>query len=229
MMKSDHSSFKVDTETHDQSRAPIAPLSAVDFWEGHYRSQLQMPSGQPSAALVEYVGKLPPGKSLDLGCARGDDVLWLAHNGWNALGVDVSETAIANAIARAAAADLSGRARFERHDLPTTFPDGTFDLVTAMYLQSPAPFERIKTLRIAADRVAHGGLLLTVVHGSRPPWSWADPEPVYPTANDEYASLSLDAAAWQPLYCGPVTRLARGPQNQQADVIDMVVAVQRLI
>ena len=197
------------------------------FWESHYQGLTNEPSGRPSAILVQYATGLEPGRSLDLGCSRGDDAIWLARQGWDALGVDISATAIETAARRAAVADLSGRARFEQHDLPASLPEGTFDLVTAFYLQSPVPFDRRKTLRLAAERVATGGLLLIVAHGSRAPWSWADPATVYPTAEQNYLDLELTAAAWTQVFVGPVTRQATGPGGQVAEVLDTVVAIQR--
>jgi hypothetical protein len=51
------------------------------FWEERYRNMSKPASGQPTAKLAELVSGLPPGRSLDLGCSRGDDMLWLASCG----------------------------------------------------------------------------------------------------------------------------------------------------
>lgn len=53
------------------------------------------------AALVEGPDALPPGRSLDLGCGTGTDVLYLAERGWDAVGVDAAAGAIAQARGRA--------------------------------------------------------------------------------------------------------------------------------
>lgn len=201
--------------------------TSEQFWESHYQKLTGEPSGKPSALLAQYATDLRPGRSLDLGSSRGDDVIWLAHQGWNALGVDISATAVEKAARRAAAAGVGERARFEQHDLPASFPNGVFDLVTAFYLQSPVQFDRQRTLRMAANRVAVGGLLLIVAHGSRAPWSWADPETVYPTAEEELADLALAPEAWNQVFVGPITRQATGPGGQMAEVLDTVVAIKR--
>lgn len=64
------------------------------FWEAHYKSKAGPSGGRPSAALVRFTEGRAPGRALDLGCARGDDAIWLAGQGWRVTGVDVSETAL---------------------------------------------------------------------------------------------------------------------------------------
>ena len=144
--------------------------SSAEFWETHYATKRTGSSGTPGKLLVRFSEKLKPGRALDLGCAHGDDALWLARRGWRVTGVDVSETVIGRATARAGAIGVADRTCFERHDLSWTFPTGEFDLVTALYLHSE-DFPRSAVLRRAALAVAPGGLLLIVAHASFPPWS----------------------------------------------------------
>ncbi|MEM7709843.1 MAG: class I SAM-dependent methyltransferase, partial [Pseudomonadota bacterium] len=128
---------------------PVDEPGAI-FWERHYQGMTGSTSGQPSAALVRFAGGRDPGRALDLGCARGDDVVWLARQGWYATGVDVSDTALSRARGAADRAGVADRAAFERHDLSESFPVGRFDLVTALFLHSPAAFPRAAVLRRAA-------------------------------------------------------------------------------
>ncbi|MEO1018236.1 MAG: class I SAM-dependent methyltransferase [Pseudomonadota bacterium] len=201
--------------------------NSEDFWEQHYAKVTQASGGRPSAALVRYVDGRHLGRALELGCARGDDAIWLAKQGWAVTGVDVAQAALEAARAAAKAAGVESRTTFERHDLGETFPDGSFDLVVAMFLQSPVQFGRAQALRKAAAAVASGGLLLIAAHGSRAPWSWADPDTVYPTARDELADLALEADEWREVFVGPIEREARGTDGQRATVIDTVVAMER--
>ncbi|WP_299737486.1 bifunctional 2-polyprenyl-6-hydroxyphenol methylase/3-demethylubiquinol 3-O-methyltransferase UbiG [uncultured Roseobacter sp.] len=197
------------------------------FREDHYAKMTKPSGGRPSAVLVRFTEGRPPGRALDLGCAQGDDAIWLAKQGWTVTGVDVAEAAL-NAARRAAEnAGVAGEARFERHDLGVSIPDGEFDLVTAMFLHSPGRFDRVSGLQRAANAVAPGGLLLIGAHGSHAPWSWADPDTVYPTAADELTDLDLNPFEWDEVFVGPIERTAKGPDGQTAVVIDTVIAVER--
>ncbi|RAE94395.1 class I SAM-dependent methyltransferase, partial [Burkholderia multivorans] len=76
------------------SRRPH-PGSAGE-WEERYAGAEAVWSGEPNPSLVDVVTELDlsPGRSLDVGCGEGADVLWLAARGWQAVGIDVSATAI---------------------------------------------------------------------------------------------------------------------------------------
>lgn len=200
--------------------------TSQEFWDNHYRTLTSKPSGRPSAILVQFAGDLPPGRSLDLGSSRGDDVIWLARQGWQATGVDVSPTAVATATGRAEEAGVGNHARFEQHDLAATFLDGEFDLVTALFFQSPIDFPRSAVLRRGSDAVAPGGLLLIVEHASAAPWSWSQ-DATFPTAQATLASLQLAANRWTTVFVGTPERLASGPNAQTAMVKDNVLALQR--
>lgn len=199
--------------------------TSEQFWEERYRGMTRQPTGVPTAKLVEHVSDLRPGRSLDLGCSRGDDVLWLARQGWQALGVDISPTAVQTATSRAQDAGLSGKARFERHDLAHTFPAGEFDLVTALYFQSPIEFPRAEVLRKAAAAIAPAGHFLLVEHATAAPWSYKVSTP-FSTVEETYASLQLDAS-WETVWMGAPQRQAKGPSGEFADVLDNVIFLRR--
>jgi SAM-dependent methyltransferase len=197
------------------------------FWEGHYRASARPSNGRPSGALVRFAGPLPGGTALDLGCAQGDDAVWLALRGWRVVAVDVSGTALARAAINAETAGVSDLIAFERHDLASTFPDGRFDLVSALFLQSPVEFPRTRVLQAAARAVAPGGLLLIVEHAAVAPWSWADPETSFPTPEQSLAALDLDPSLWLSEFVGAPEREATGPKGQSATVTDNVIALRR--
>lgn len=201
--------------------------TSEQFWEQHYRALTREPNGQPSAILVRYAADLHPGRSLDLGCSGGDDVLWLAQQGWTATGADVSATAVEKATQRGNAAGLGTRVRFEQHDLAETFPEGEFDLVTALFFQSPVDFPRVGVLQRAAKAVALNGLLLIAEHATAAPWSWS-PEAGYPSAGETLAALELSASSWQEVFVGTPERTAKGPAGQTAVVSDNVIVLRRI-
>jgi SAM-dependent methyltransferase len=197
------------------------------FWEQRYAGMVKPSGGRPSAVLTRFVADRNPGRALELGCARGDDAIWLAQQGWTVTGVDVSGSALRAARAAAEAACVTERTEFLRHDLEQSLPGGSFDLVAAMFLYSPVPLDRAAVLRRAAAAVSPGGLLLIASHGSRAPWSWASPDTVFPTAQQELSMLALEPEGWRDVFVGPISRQATGPGGQQADVIDAVIAIER--
>lgn len=201
--------------------------SPQNFWEAKYAAMKDPSSGVPSTVLRNFTDKREPGVALDLGCARGDDAVWLACQGWRVTGVDISSTALDVARANAQAAGVADRTRFMRCDLNDSFPDGVYDFVSAVFLHSPMKFDRLNVLRRASDSVTRGGLLLVASHGSRAPWSWATADSVFPSAEEELAALTLAPDDWRRIFVGPLSREAQGPAGQSATVIDNIIALER--
>ena len=65
--------------------------------------------GQPDFNLIEAVTHTPiPGcRALDVGCGTGDNAIWLAGNGFQVTGADVSDIALDRAREKAAKADAA--------------------------------------------------------------------------------------------------------------------------
>lgn len=204
----------------------------VEFWEERYAGSTRVWSGAPNRALVDIVSDLMPGRALDLGCGEGADVVWLAQRGWQATGIDISETAIARARAAASGLDLP-HARFEAADLATWRPAEPYELVTASFLQSPVALSRTEILRAVTDRIAPGGHLLVIAHAAAPPWSrlrhaHADGHHAdFPTPEQEVAALALDASEWTVQIAEVRSRDAVGPDGDEAVLHDSVVLVRR--
>lgn len=206
---------------------PDTNQSADDFWEEVYRKASPDTRGRPSAALARLVADRTPGTALELGCAKGDDAVWLAKRGWQVTAVDISPTALGHARANAVRNGVEDRIDFQRHDLADSLPAIRCDLVSALFLQTPLAFPRARVLTRAARMLRPGGLLLVVTHGSAAPWSWGDPGRVFPTAREDMASLDLAGPDWAEVFVGDADREATGPDGQTAMVIDRVVALER--
>ncbi|MFY2858517.1 class I SAM-dependent methyltransferase [Mycobacterium sp. THU-M104] len=198
---------------------------ARQFWEERYSSSGRTWSGRVNAQLAAAAADLPPGRALDLGSGEGADALWLAERGWRVLAVDVSETALRRAADAAAKRNLQEYIDVECHDLNESFPDGTFDLVSAQYLHSPARLDREAVLRRAADHVAPGGVLLIVDHGEAPPWA-KEHLHRFPGIEEVLASLGLDAT-WTRLRAEQVERETLGPDGQPATLVDNVMVLRK--
>lgn len=173
-----------------------AESSLEETWDARYSESDRVWSGRPNAALVREVRGLTPGRALDLGCGEGADVIWLAQQGWRVVGTDISRVALARAAQHAATAGVGEAVEFRHHDLSTSFPEGSYDLVSAFFLHSRGDMPRAAILRGAAAAVAPGGVLLIVGHAeageSGPP-----PEVVLPTPQETLAELDLPAGGWE--------------------------------
>ena len=99
---------------------------------------------KPNRFLVAEVGELPAGRALDLACGEGQNAIWLASLGWDVVGVDYSEVAIAKARARAERDGVA--AEFVCADLVGYEPDpqASYDLVLVLYLHIPADQRRAR-------------------------------------------------------------------------------------
>jgi SAM-dependent methyltransferase len=78
-------------------------------WDQRYRdNDLPWDTGRPDTYLVALVADWPPcrGKVLEIGCGTGTNVLWLASQGFDVLGIDMSSDAVEIARERAEEAGI---------------------------------------------------------------------------------------------------------------------------
>lgn len=109
-------------DAHSAGARPAdAALEAQDpaaFWEQRYASAENIWSGAVNGTLASVLEALPSGRVLDLGCGEGGDAIWLAQQGWDVTGADISPSAVRRARDAAAAAGLDeSRIRFLAVDL----------------------------------------------------------------------------------------------------------------
>jgi SAM-dependent methyltransferase len=92
-------------------------------WNDSYASGEPLPwdTGTPDPLLVEAIESraIAPGRTLEIGCGTGTNAIFLAQNGFEVLGIDISEVAVEKARAKA-----HGRCRFEVADFLTAPPAG---------------------------------------------------------------------------------------------------------
>ncbi|MBL4813554.1 MAG: class I SAM-dependent methyltransferase [Rhodobacteraceae bacterium] len=199
--------------------------SPLEFWEERYENASGETSGRPSLALERYSKNRPTGTALDLGCAKGDDAVWLAKQSWQVLAVDISAAALKHTAANAARNGVE--VRLEQHDLAMSFPSGEFDLISANFLQTPYDFPWVDVIRRAAAAIRPGGLLLAVTHERVAPWSWSEAKLDLPGAEERLADLALPENEWKPVFVGPIDREAKGPKGERFRVRDAVIALER--
>ncbi|MDT8307816.1 MAG: methyltransferase domain-containing protein [Anaerolineae bacterium] len=124
---------------------------------------------KPREELVAMVesGEIQPCRAIDLGCGTGDNVIFLAQHGFDAVGVDLSARAIAQAQERAAAAGVSPS--FVTGDVTDlNGVAGSFDLVIdygclGCVLSAPAREQYVETL-LRLARPGSDYLLLNFAH-----------------------------------------------------------------
>ncbi|MBD3407876.1 MAG: methyltransferase domain-containing protein [Candidatus Lokiarchaeota archaeon] len=104
----------------------------MNSWSDAYDSKPPWDVGHPQFAIVELVfnNELRPGKVLDLGCGTGQNTIFLAENGFDAIGVDISPEAIS--LARENAKEIGVSVGFRVGDvlrLSRYFPAHSFDAI----------------------------------------------------------------------------------------------------
>jgi SAM-dependent methyltransferase len=200
---------------------------AKEQWEQRYAESDRIWSGRVNLRLAEVVSPLPAGHALDLGCGEGADACWLAERGWTVVAVDISDTALRRASEAAEAKGLADRIRFVAQDLSETFPEGTFDLISAQFLHSMIPFDRPGLLKRAAAAVRPGGVLLIVDHAGPPPWpSKLDHHHHdFPSAEEVIGGLEL-GDDWERVRVETVERQAKGPDGNTWPWIDNVIVLR---
>ena len=105
---------------HDAEQASVSdatPRWDAAFWDERYGSSDALWSGHVNAVVRDEAAGLPAGRALDVGCGEGGDALWLAGQGWEVLGIDVSRVALGRAAARARDTSLDARTTWEHRDL----------------------------------------------------------------------------------------------------------------
>ncbi|MEO6822462.1 MAG: class I SAM-dependent methyltransferase [Candidatus Nanopelagicales bacterium] len=213
--------------THDHSMDP-AEMLGQDFWDERYRSSQKLWSGNPNPQLVDRLTGITPGDALDVGCGEGADAIWLAAQGWQVTGADVSQVALDRAAAHAREAGQRAATSWQRVDVLTWQPPlQAYDLVTASFLHLPSAV-RDDVHRRLATAVRPGGRLLVVAHHvsdlhtkmRRP-----DMPDMFFTA--EQVAAVLSAQDWDIREAAAPERSAIDPDGQATTVRDTVLLAVR--
>ena len=201
-------------------------VTPSEYWEQRYSGSERIWSGKVNATMASVVAELSPGTAIDLGCGEGGDVLWLAEQGWTALGLDISATAVGRARDEAAARGLDG-ASFEAVDLDAWEPEpASADLVTASFFQSNVALDRTAILRRAMTALRPGGRLVTVSHAAPPSWAKDHPATMV-SVQEEAAQLVRSAKEWEVELAAERPRAATAPDGSAGEHLDAVLVLQR--
>lgn len=145
-------------------QARMAPKTdPAGSWNARYLRSRSLFGGEPNQFVTAELAGLSPCKVLDLGCGQGRNSLWLASQGHEVTGLDVSDVAIGQARERAAEAGLD--IVFRVADLVGSWePTPEYDVVLLSYLQLPAERRRIVHAKAVAALKPGGSLLLVAHH-----------------------------------------------------------------
>jgi SAM-dependent methyltransferase len=137
-----------------------------DWNENYETGDAPWDTGSPDPHLVELVesGRVPPGRTLEIGCGTGTNVLWLAARGFEVTGVDLASRAIELAGAKAAGAP--GRAEFRTLDFladPVAGGPFAFAFDRGCFHVFDEPAERTRFAARVAGLLGPKGLWLSLI------------------------------------------------------------------
>ena len=121
--------------------------------------------GQPDFNLIDTVTgtPIPGGKALDVGCGSGDNSIWLARNGFEVTGTDVSDVALGKAREKASQAKVE--CNFILVDfLRNTIEGRPFGFIfdRGCFHSFNSEEDRSRFAQNAADHLEASGLWLTI-------------------------------------------------------------------
>ncbi|HEX4016870.1 MAG TPA: class I SAM-dependent methyltransferase [Frankiaceae bacterium] len=196
-------------------------------WEARYNAvEGGIWSGNPNLVLVTETARLEPGSALDVGCGEGADALWLAERGWQVTGTDISTVALERAAKQGQLRGLD--VAWQHVDLLADPPKpGSYDLVSAHFMQLPPDKRRALYARLG-DAVVAGGTLLIVGH---------HPEDMLAVMGRthlldmmftaEELAAELDPKTWEVLLVDARPREATHPEGHQVTIRDTVLVARK--
>jgi len=138
-------------------------------WNARYRGTPCACLAEPNALLVEWLPKiefeLEPGSrtAVDVACGQGRHVLYLARRGWTVDAMDISEVALEQLAAVAAAEGLAVGCHQRDFEPPTPLESSPFD-PHRYDLAVMMRYTNLPLLPYVASALRPGGYLVTEVY-----------------------------------------------------------------
>ena len=126
-----------------------------EFWDETW-AEIEATGSGSDEILAEHVGRLTPGRTLEIGCGIGGNAVWLAKKGWQVTAVDYSAVAIEKG--RRLAEEQGVSIDYVLADASKYQPTGNFDLIISVYIQL-FPAQRASMLANMSNVLAPGGTL----------------------------------------------------------------------
>lgn len=193
------------------------------YWQQHWAGGTSAQHRAPANPyLASETAELSPGQALDAGCGAGAEAVWLAEQGWQVTGVDISGNALDVARAHARRAGMAERLEWVETDLLAWEPARTWDLVVTSYAHAPIP--QLDFYRHLSEWVAPGGSLVIVAHADDPAHRH---HPREASVTPDSITALFGAPAWQVHTAKEHTRTVDTPAGG-TQLQDVVVRVRRM-
>jgi SAM-dependent methyltransferase len=125
----------------------LGDRAEIERWNRILTSPKAQFNRAPNAFLAEMIKGVTPGRSLDVGMGQGRNTIYLAQQGWDSVGVDPADRAVAAARQQAAAVGVKITTEVAREE---DFEWGTakWDLIVLSYVSArPVADKAIRSLR----------------------------------------------------------------------------------
>jgi SAM-dependent methyltransferase len=111
----------------------IGDRAEVERWNRILTAEAPRFNTEPNAFLVEVTKGLRPGRSLDVGMGQGRNTIYLAQQGWDSVGFDPADRAVAAARERAEKLGVPITASVAR-DTEFDWGESQWDLIVLSYV-----------------------------------------------------------------------------------------------
>lgn len=124
-------------------------------WNSVFAKKEQLANPEPNTFLVSMLKGRKPGRALDIGMGQGRNSVWLAKQGWDVTGLDISDVAIGLALEQANAAGVK-LTTIQKDLAEWDYGKEQWDLVLLCYMQGDARFRA----RQIIDSLRPGGIVV---------------------------------------------------------------------
>ncbi len=201
------------------------------YWDDRYAGHRHVWSGRPNPYLLTELTGLAPGRAIDVGCGEGADAIWLAQQGWEVTGADVSPVGLERAAGNAdgAGPEIAQRITWRQVDLfaDEWTPLGSYALVTSQYLHLPPEVRGQSMQRLGEAVGPQGDLLVTAHHPSDLEIPGLRPHMPELFCTAEELGAFLEPETWEIVTAGAPERSVTGPEGTPVTIRDTVLHARR--
>ena len=126
-------------------------------WNRRYQLGAYEDRTYPSEILIDWIDLLPKGRALEIACGSGKNARFLANNGFETVGLDISDVALQRA--RERENPHENKVEYLLHDLDEGLPHlGLFNVITMIR------FLDLKIISTLDQHLVEGGCAVFELH-----------------------------------------------------------------